>query len=370
MPEIQDRDPIQVMHEIARQIEEGERQALASAPEVQEKPGDEKMTDHQYEQIQAGYRCSVCWKTRKTKPDAYAILGCPGLPVYQWQTAPANLMTRKQLRAEKLKPGGPVRGYLPGKDFALYELFDKGEAVAVRPVSEKQAAALAKGREHAGERKCPTCGLWTPVQLISRKGQCYSCIEREEIAAVIAMHQEDRDEAIKWARTRLSEDAVILDTETTGLYSAEVIQISVIDMQGQILLDSLVKPIKPIPADATAIHGITDAMVADAPAWPAVFPHLVDVLKDRTVITYNADFDYGVIADSCIYNKLLTDDLPDGWRCAMLIYACYIGEWSDYHKGWKWQRLPGGDHSALGDCQATLRLIREMAEAKLSTEGE
>jgi hypothetical protein len=33
---------------------------------------------------------------------------------------------------------------------------------------------------------------------------------------------------------------------------------------------------------------------------------------------------------------------------------------NDYHQFYTWQKLPGGDHSALGDCLATLKVIKDM----------
>ncbi len=43
-------------------------------------------------------------------------------------------------------------------------------------------------------------------------------------------------------------------------------------------------------------------------------------------------------------------------------YAAYVGEPSKRGGGYyRNQKLPGGDHSALGDALATLRLIEEMA---------
>lgn len=44
-------------------------------------------------------------------------------------------------------------------------------------------------------------------------------------------------------------------------------------------------------------------------------------------------------------------------------YAAYVGEPSK-RGGYRNQKLVGGDHTALGDTLATLRLIREMAEGK------
>ena len=42
-------------------------------------------------------------------------------------------------------------------------------------------------------------------------------------------------------------------------------------------------------------------------------------------------------------------------------YAAYVGEPSK-RGGYRSQKLPGGDHTAIGDARATLRLIERMAE--------
>ncbi|MGW7244638.1 hypothetical protein [Streptomyces sp. NPDC054804] len=39
---------------------------------------------------------------------------------------------------------------------------------------------------------------------------------------------------------------------------------------------------------------------------------------------------------------------------AMEPYAAWVGEWSDYWGDYVWQRLPGGDNRALGDCIAVV----------------
>ena len=62
-------------------------------------------------------------------------------------------------------------------------------------------------------------------------------------------------------------DYLVLDTETTGIHQAEIVQIAVVDSADNVLLDTLVKPVSRIPYDATRIHGITDSMVAEAPGW-------------------------------------------------------------------------------------------------------
>jgi len=81
------------------------------------------------------------------------------------------------------------------------------------------------------------------------------------------MTDTDRREAIsRQARAWLGVNALILDTETTGLDEhAEIVEIAVIDCTGAVLLDTLVRPAGPIPAEAVEIHGITNEMVVQIP---------------------------------------------------------------------------------------------------------
>lgn len=104
--------------------------------------------------------------------------------------------------------------------------------------------------------------------------------------------EEDRVRAVHWARKQTERDNwVMLDTETTGLEDAEVVEIAITNPQGAPLLNTLVKPTIPIPEEAIAIHGITDEIVKDAPNFCEVYPQIVGGLTDKEVLIYNADFD-------------------------------------------------------------------------------
>ncbi len=82
--------------------------------------------------------------------------------------------------------------------------------------------------------------------------------------------------------------AVVLDTETTGLDAAFPVEVSVLAVDGTVLPDTLVDPGMPIPAAATAIHGITDEMVAGAPRFADVLPVLTRlILEHYTEVTRN-----------------------------------------------------------------------------------
>lgn len=178
----------------------------------------------------------------------------------------------------------------------------------------------------------------------------------------------DKARAAAWARQVLAEPDkyVILDTETTGLdSSAEVVQVAVIDPRGEVLLDTLVRPVGTIPEAASRIHGITYKDVADAPGFADVLPQLQTACRGRTVIIYNADYDTRLLWQSakaaggqelCLDARAATGVC----NCAMHWYAQWVGEIGQYGD-YRWQRLPGGDHSALGDCRATLEVLKRMA---------
>src|SRR5258706_7325025 len=153
-----------------------------------------------------------------------------------------------------------------------------------------------------------------------------------------------RKQAAIWSRELLKRDPdtwVILDTETTGLGSdAQVIQIGVIDGKGNVLIDNiLVKPTMPIAPDATAIHQITNEMVQDAPSFPNVLPQLCEVVEGKLLVIYNAQYDMRLLVQSGKAHDIGIQLGIEGFTCAMLQYAEWFGDWNDYHKSFRWQKL-------------------------------
>lgn len=178
-----------------------------------------------------------------------------------------------------------------------------------------------------------------------------------------------RERSAQWAKELLSRDPstwVILDTETTGLGPGdEVVQIAIIDGAGNVLINNvLVKPTVSISEGARGVHGITEEMIASAPRFLEVLPAIRDAVHGKVVVIYNASFDISLLTQSARASGERLAFQAAQYDDAMLYYAEWFGQWNDYHGSFRWQRLVGGEHSALGDCRAVLQLIRKMAGAE------
>lgn len=163
---------------------------------------------------------------------------------------------------------------------------------------------------------------------------------------------------------------VVLDTETTGLERpAEICQIAIVDYDGAILLNTLVRPRLPIPPSATAIHGITNEDVEMAPGWTGVRQLVQECIKGKDVIVYNAVYDRKLmhLSDEAWELPHFDYKADARWHCAMEAYAEFYGERHPYYGSYKWQSLSNAmiqrgisvvtSHTAVSDCESTLALI-------------
>jgi DNA polymerase III subunit epsilon len=91
----------------------------------------------------------------------------------------------------------------------------------------------------------------------------------------------------------------VLDTETTGLrplagdrvVSVAAVLLDAGRLRSQEAFDALVNPGRPIPAASTRFHGITDAMVADAPPAGEVLSRLRRFVGDAPLVGHEIAFD-------------------------------------------------------------------------------
>jgi DNA polymerase-3 subunit epsilon len=265
------------------------------------------------------------------------------LTKYSWwgesNEPPPHLKTKKQLGElglSPLKPSGVIetRKY----DVFLYDSTNPESCRPKRKPSPKQLETLAANRLKAKIQR-----------------------DYREWYREVGFIERDRVSAVFWAREQLNQkDWVILDTETTGLYDAEIVEIAIINHRGEMLLDTLIKPSIPIPAEVTEIHGISDAMVADAPTFPEVYPRIDAALNNKQVLIYNSAFDIKILNYCCQLHSLPILKLAKRSECLMEWVAQWAGNWSYYYKDYRYLPL-NGNHRALGDCTAAFELIKLMA---------
>lgn len=207
--------------------------------------------------------------------------------------------------------------------------------------------------ELIGPGICSRCGVYGSLAAPHR--YCPACSHS---------WQRDRAAASAWARTILastSTEFVVIDTETTGIHpTAEIVDIAILAPDGQVCFESLVRPRRPIPPEVTAIHHITDAMVAQAPTFPQIYAEIGRHLRGRSIVVYNTQFDQARLSYAVQAHRL--PSLGErSWECAMQRYSAYTGMWSTRYRNYRWQRLPGAGHRARGDCKATLALLGRIA---------
>lgn len=85
---------------------------------------------------------------------------------------------------------------------------------------------------------------------------------------------------------------IFYDTETTGVRADKdrVIEIAAYDPVRDLRFEKLVNPGCPIPPDATAIHNITNEMVASAPSFAEIGKEFIDFCEGEVIlIAHNND---------------------------------------------------------------------------------
>ncbi|GAB4214385.1 MAG: hypothetical protein OHK0012_12330 [Synechococcales cyanobacterium] len=152
-------------------------------------------------------------------------------------------------------------------------------------------------------------------------------------------------------------DALILDTETTD-FNGYIVEMAVIDMQGRTLFNQRFNPLANISPSAQRVHGISLEDLVEELSFSDRAEALAGLLRNKLICAYNASFDQKIVENEC---RRLNQDWGLTWQCLMKPYAAWVGEWNWQRQDYRWQKLPSGDHSALGDCLAALTVVRRMA---------
>jgi DNA polymerase-3 subunit epsilon len=164
-------------------------------------------------------------------------------------------------------------------------------------------------------------------------------------------------------------DTVYLDLETTGLGSNDaILEIGILDDQGEVLVDQLIRPLRHTSwPDAQMVNGIAPADVGQSPPLDAIRPKIIEVVRGRRVVIYNAAFD----------TQFLSDELQHAAsvECCMWAFAEHYGEWRPDRGKYQWKRLAfaadyilyqwqGAAHRTIHDCMSTRAVWRYLTDSE------
>lgn len=156
--------------------------------------------------------------------------------------------------------------------------------------------------EWYGEQNLPpieNASFWIEHRGCSLEELLRSSIKPQLILSASFPHI-NKNNAIKCLEQLSKYNVVICDTETTGLGKGhEIIDIALVDIDGNTLFQSYVKPYTAKISDkAASIHRLTAEKLSDSPHFSDIWSTIESILEDKVLVTYNANFDIPMIRRS------------------------------------------------------------------------
>ena len=158
-----------------------------------------------------------------------------------------------------------------------------------------------------------------------------------------------------------------IDFETANSYRGSPCAVGLVRIRNGVVVDErhwLIRP--PERVDYfdvwnSAIHGITEGMVADQPRWKDVLPAIVDFIGDDVVIAHNAGFDIGVIRYACAVDNVKWPEMR--FLCTMVMSRRALSL-PTYRLPYVVEFLGGSihdHHDPLADARAVVEVVRGLA---------
>ncbi|WP_066224862.1 exonuclease domain-containing protein [Formosa haliotis] len=151
----------------------------------------------------------------------------------------------------------------------------------------------------------------------------------------------------------------IIDIETTGSGN-KITEIAILKHDGTKVIEtfsSLVNPEAYIPDYITALTGIDNSMVADAPTFSEIAQQVLEITEDTIFVAHNVNFDYNIIRNAF---KELDIDFKRKKLCTIRLSRKLIPGHQSYSLGKLCAALNISvydRHRALGDAEATAILF-------------
>jgi DNA polymerase-3 subunit epsilon len=154
----------------------------------------------------------------------------------------------------------------------------------------------------------------------------------------------------------------IIDVETTGRGN-KITEISIFKYDGEKVVDeftSLVNPEALIPDYITALTGIDNAMVADAPTFGEIAEQVLSITENTIFVAHNVNFDYNVIRNEF---KSININFTRRKLCTVRLSRTLFPGFRSYSLGKLCNSLNidlVDRHRARGDAEATVTLFEKL----------
>jgi len=159
----------------------------------------------------------------------------------------------------------------------------------------------------------------------------------------------------------------IVDIETTGSYAAAngITEISIQVLEEGVVVqkfETLVNPLHKIPPYITAMTGISNEMVSDAPLFEEIAEDIYELLKDKVFVAHSVNFDYSFVKSQL---HICGFDLNIPKLCTVRLSRKIIPGYQSYSLGKLCNSLGihhVHQHRAGGDTDATVALFQLLLE--------
>ena len=175
---------------------------------------------------------------------------------------------------------------------------------------------------------------------------------------------------------------VILDTETTGLSTAEkhkIVEIGCVELDNQIptnkVFHEYINPERPVSKEAYKVHGYSDKFLSGKKIFSEIAENFLNFIKNKKIIIHNAPFDLSFLNyELRLINKKPIDikNVIDTLEIARSKYPASQNSLDALCKRLNIDNTKREKHNALIDC----RLLKEVyvnlvdqKEPKLNLEG-
>ena len=162
----------------------------------------------------------------------------------------------------------------------------------------------------------------------------------------------------------IPENYTIIDLEITGINSNthEIIEIACIKIHHGEEVDkfeSIIKPSKSISKRITQLTGITNEMVANAPAFCEIAQEIWNFLSDEIIVAHNANFDINFLYNNFLktLNLKFSNDFVDTLPLCRKVY-----NFESYKLEYISEKLniTSEHHRAMADCLILKEIINDM----------